>query len=308
MVAYCIVGVALPMPWGHSLGLASVGGIPGDSRTINLHSLQKRHGDKVFYVGLQKTGTTSFFALTKQLGLHTLHDTWGIYNTLHFPQHTLCRGSGPSVTPSRCDGACSCLCSAPEAVGRNLWGAPPHYERARQDLVTPTLGALIDGFDAFGDHPWPFLLPWLMAALPKARFVLWPRPSAEWVKSVISYNGHGDEKFHRTSSTLLRRGFMLAYGECFVTNRSTAALLRSYERHTRVALKLAAAQPERWLVINFTALDAAARVCRFVLGSATRGGGEHANERRCAQYEGRAMPQENVFASRKSNTAAATQG
>ena len=269
-------------------------GIPGDGRTLPLRRRASRLGaQKVFYAGLQKTGTTSFHALSKLLQLNTLHDTWGVYNTIHFPQHTLCQGSRPSQTPRRCDGECECTCSRPVAAGRNRWGAPPHYAQAARDLTGSVLDQLIDRHDTFADHPWPFLLPWLSMALPEAKFVWWPRPAHDWVTSVISYDGDGDARWHH-GSTLLRRGFLFAFGECFVTNSSAMALLRAYEKHAQLVLGLAAAQPHRWLVINFTDANAARRVCSFIFSNSSK---PAMVERACAQFDGSPMPHKNIFAS-----------
>ena len=114
---------------------------------------------KVFCVGMHKSGTTSFHQLMSDLGARSLHSTRRSMAAL---------GLGANNSAEEGDGTRSDL-------------------TARIDA--PMLQKLVDQYDCFSDNPWPLLYRRLDVAFPGSRFVLTVRDTENWLRSQIEHFG-----------------------------------------------------------------------------------------------------------------------
>jgi Sulfotransferase domain len=108
---------------------------------------------KVFCVGMHKSGTSSFHQLMSDLGARSLHSTRRSMAAL---------GLGADNSGEEGDGTRSDLAARIDA---------------------PMLQTLVDQYDCFSDNPWPLLYRRLDVAFPGSRFVLTVRDTEKWLRS-----------------------------------------------------------------------------------------------------------------------------
>jgi hypothetical protein len=116
-------------------------------------------GQKVFCVGMHKSGTKSFHQFMLDLGARSLHST---------RRSMVALGLGADNCGEEGDG-----------TRRNL--------AARIDARM--LQSLVDQYDCFSDNPWPLLYRRLDVAFPESCFVLTVRDIDDWLRSQVAHFG-----------------------------------------------------------------------------------------------------------------------
>lgn len=196
----------------------------------------------VFYLGLQKSGTTSFAGFMDDLGFETFHTptfkTFGLY-------------------PETWD-----------TWLRELEGPAPMYDafvsemcpNARAEFAT-WLGSQTSF--AASDGIWPLLFQFLDESTNgKAKFVIWQRDANDWADSWFTMMAGG---------VLEGRFWQLSYGEADAHDISREQLLQAYESHVSTVLEYfnTTDRSARFLSLDFTAPDAGRSLCNFALGDTT---------------------------------------
>jgi hypothetical protein len=113
--------------------------------------------EKVFCIGLGKTGTTSLAKALEYMGFHVGR------RQIIFKQHL------PSV----------------ELIDS--------IKSSRYDKIFK----ILPFFDAFVDNPWPLLYKELASREPQAKFILTTREEESWLKSVLTYFGNSHSEFRK---------------------------------------------------------------------------------------------------------------
>jgi len=229
--------------------LAVLGVLPGEQNPLgepaplDLPVLPDGEG-RVFYAGLQKAGSTTFAAFTSALGLRTVHGFgYGFYRSNQ-----------------------SCLEGAVGPTAHNGW--QPDYEAVLREVGAARVREMLlkGEVQAAADTAWPLLFKFIAKLLPKAKFVLWPRPAAKWVHSFTHFFGGREPCRH----TMHSYGAP-SYSALNTSAASRAKLGRVWEAHIDAVKGHFAVSPERLLLLDFEADDAGRKLCQFVLGaSATR--------------------------------------
>ena len=197
---------------------------------------------RVFFAGLQKAGTTSFAAMMDHLGLRTVHGTgYGFYRNNQSCLDDLDGTVGPSAA--------------------NGW--KPDYERVLYELGPNRVRDMLvlGKVQAASDKAWPLLFPFIAKLFPKAKFVLWPRPAAKWVRSFTSFFGSPAPSRH----TLLSYGAP-SYGALNASQDMHDRLALVWEAHVNAVKEYFRHTPSRLLLLDFEAPDAGRKLCRFALG------------------------------------------
>ena len=196
----------------------------------------------VFYLGKQKSGTTSFHSLMQLLGLQSHHDSHAVYTRLHFPLRCCARPAYWSgVFPDY------------NAAARELNGASDDAVR----LVRASAHA------AYSDEPWPLLWRELAERLPSARFVVWARNASRWSASMRDYFA-GRRVCSAAAGACNNRARLLAYGVDCITEATRTTAEAAYLAHLE-AVRRYFQGTGRLLEVDFSAADAARTVCEFVL-------------------------------------------
>ena len=206
-------------------------------------------GQRVFYVGLQKSGTNSFHTLMQNLGLRSLHNSGHVYSALHVNGGTCGTAGG--------------------GVGAHAPDWQPDYLQVLIELG-PQLHSFINEsrFQAFADHPWPLLFRYLDTWWPDSKFVIWNRNSTEWAASAI----------HHFEGLIWNHRFMfLDYGVCFKGgfNRPSEyadQLRRVADAHKGAVHKYFTVphRASRFLEVDYSSATAARQVCEHVLPNSAK--------------------------------------
>ena len=223
------------------------------------------HGP-VFFLGLQKDGTSSFASFMANLGYSSMHGWfggwgWGYGNwdpTGYAKDWHLCAAKPPSKLM---DHNAFVLEMAP-ALRAVLAKFLQRTERASFAGHGPGVSG--------ADEIWPLLFPFLdQATEGRGKFVLWPRNPEDWAQS---YSG-----FFDMNSTTFNRFNLLSYGNGCRSELSEEQLARADVQHTAAVREHFASSEARGqlLEVDFTAPDAGQKLCAFVLG---------ADDTTCASY------------------------
>lgn len=179
--------------------------------------------NKVFCIGLSRTGTTSLCRGLEVLG----------YKSLHF--------SLP-------------LFVHPEIISPNLSFVPQRklnlYRRWRRNLELRSVTSILDPqvfdkFDVFGDLPFPQVFKTLDEKFPNSKFIYTYRDEEKWLKSMKWLFHEGNILY---SAGLLQDEMNLKMYQCY--QYDPTALLRSYRDHHKKVLSHFANRPDDILVIN----------------------------------------------------------
>jgi len=205
---------------------------------------------KLFYIGVQKAGTSSFADFVWRSLNYSLvyHQAFAAYAAFGF-------------NPANCTGA------SPTS--------PPDYAQWTQELnTTGTLErALATKVGAFADLPWYAAFEFIEQHVPHAKFVIWERDPTEWVQSHHEY--FCDAFLPQYAPNSRRSGlreFLLNYGDaylCDLPNATAQAMLNSaYKRHLSAVHSYfdngPAERSSRLLKLDFTSEDAGRKLCEFV--------------------------------------------
>lgn len=218
----------------------------------------------VFFIGLPKSGSTTFHELMHSLDVPSFHVGGGGH--LDQPKLSL---------PLRQRARDVCMHGQPTQPS-------PMYIPALQLIGDANMYCMAtrSGYRAFADDPWPLLWPYVEEAVPDSKFVLWEREPAQWAASAVRYfDDDIDWDWLR-----------LFYGAC---NMSVA-----YEQHLETVAQThyaavrthflgddaPAERRARLLIVDYADKHAGKRVCEFALG---------AGATRCADIERmpRALPE-----------------
>eukprot|EP00747_Dinoflagellata_sp_TGD_P062561 gnl/TRDRNA2_/TRDRNA2_153071_c0_seq2.p1 gnl/TRDRNA2_/TRDRNA2_153071_c0~~gnl/TRDRNA2_/TRDRNA2_153071_c0_seq2.p1 ORF type:complete len:269 (+),score=16.51 gnl/TRDRNA2_/TRDRNA2_153071_c0_seq2:3-809(+) len=207
----------------------------------------------VFFLGLQKSGTTSFtYFMQEVMNAKTFHGSDLFYRRIEFDnqgQHSnACDQSGVGPGPPKWE---------------------PDYASVLRELNSTKVQdymAYLDtlNFEAFADMPFPSLFQYLDERYPDSKFVFWARDSSDWVRSVKSFFGRDP-----------RRMMTLNYGACTVHDLEDSQLKRAYEGHTSAVREYFAgsdtppARKSRFLEFDLTGPTAARDVCEFLNSGVT---------------------------------------
>jgi len=201
----------------------------------------------VFFLGLQKAGTTSFaFFMADVMRMRALHASDAFYRIIDF------QNDGPKS----CNGI---------NVGPKKPSWQPDYEAVLRELDPSKVESFLDqtGFQAMADHPWPLLFQWLDETYPDSKFVFWDRDSSSWAKSAKKF-------FSRDKKPHPRRMMMLDYGACHIEDVSEHQLKKVYEGHTKavrsyfVGADAPVSRQSRFLEFNLDGPTAAKDLCEFL--------------------------------------------
>lgn len=228
----------------------------------------------VFFLGLQKSGTSSFAHFMGELGWPSLHGMVNASQTSYgdrlFHLHDLY--ADPHAWNSCADGL--------EDLARK---AVPNGELFVQEMDDARRAVFADIVRrssegepmAAADTQWPHIYRFLdHHTAGRAKFVLWRRDAAEWARSYLS--------FFDNSSTQFVRFQLLSYGEGCASQMTHERLATAYAAYNSDVLSYfaaSAARRRRLLELDFTAPDAGRRLCEFV-----HGGGHAAAAAGCARY------------------------
>ena len=226
-------------------------------------ALAGANATKVFYIGLEKSGTSSFADFSwRHLNLTSLHAQHLVFARLGFAYH-ICMRQGASKQP--------------RAARREQpdWRTLTHELDAHGKLAT----LLTADVGAWSDSPFPGIFRFVDQHVPGAKFVLWPRDASAWAKSLIDYYC----KYMYELSRDDREGLHM-YGHCHLCpyvnssdskGRGSEAhtlhrdIQAAYENHVasvREYFNATANRRTRLLMIDFAAPDAGRRLCEFALG------------------------------------------
>jgi hypothetical protein len=212
---------------------------------------------KVFYVGMQKAGTTSFASFCYySLNLTSLHATAyslaklnltkQIYQTL-FINHAVCQAA---------------QASRPTDI------VYPDHDTWMREADMDNLDTMLNapGVNCYADLPWYLYWRHIEATVPNAKFVVWERDSASWYESL--YNDFCVDRPWLCGPTL---AYLWEYGTCYL-NGTTAKrdAIGAYENHLAELSEYFSStseRAERFLTIDYTAQGSAQRLCDFVLGA-----------------------------------------
>ena len=224
---------------------------------------------KVFYIGLEKSGTSSFADFSwRHLNLTSLHAQHLVFQRLGFGYY--------NCMPTH----------AARARQRELpdWKAYTHELDAYGKLST----LLTADVGAWSDSPFPGIFRFIDEHVPGAKFVLWPRDASAWAKSLVEYYC---DYMPNMASHNDREGLHM-YGHCHLcpdVNSSKSKgrgneghtlhhdIKAAYENHVasvRHYFNATAERRMRLLLIDFAAPDAGRRLCEFVFS-------ERRGSRRC---------------------------
>lgn len=232
-------GVSL-LQAGLSIHDASISNIKKSSAS----SLQEAQGP-VFFLGLQKSGTSAFASFMNSIGIPTMH-LFSFSNLLW--------------------GKAWELCEHP----LNGTEFPLHEAFARE--ILPESRAVFEAWlsnhtpFATADQEWPLMFRFLDEHTEgRAKFVIWRRNPAEWAESFLKFFGQ-----FNTFGQVDRLTY-LSYGQFRKSDLDREQLAKAYESHNNAVLEYFndPSRRSRLLDLDFTSLDAGHVLCTFVLGKST---------------------------------------
>lgn len=219
---------------------------------------------KVFYIGMQKAGTSSFSSFCYELGLVSYHAS--------------------SLARQSFDVPIGCQSARDEAIANA--NALPNYAQWLEEIDSERLlRAYNSNVDCFADNPFEVTFQRAADLLPDAKFVVWRRPTEVWVDSVLAYFCAPYPDNHTIASMWMgdipQREFLLNYAKCDLCNDFRAGGDREMSARSSVAAAYlnhlgniterfsAADQRARLLEIDYEAEGSARQLCEFILGNAT---------------------------------------
>ena len=119
-------------------------------------------------------------------------------------------------------------------------------------MVRDMAWRLVEQYDAFQDNPWPLLYRELDERYPGSKFILTPRPSEDWIRSVVRHLGG--------TATPMREWI---YGEGDPTGNEALYVSR-YERHNREVLEYFKGRTTDLLVLRLTEGEGWDKLCPFL--------------------------------------------
>jgi len=204
----------------------------------------------VFYLGPQKSGTTSFAHFMGTLGYHSVHGIESSVKNSLYPE-----------------GWAACASSA--GLGANS-AYPLHealvseMEPGRRAAFAASVNRSSDNLAA-ADEAWPFLFRFLDEITEgRGKFVIWRRDPLQWADSWIKQFG-----VHRVN---FDRFFLLSYGNGCASELDRQQLASAYSSHISAVLTYFNSSPSRrnrLLDLDFASPDAGYTLCSFALGNNT---------------------------------------
>lgn len=207
--------------------------------------LQEAQGP-VFYLGLQKSGTSTFASFMDLIGIPSIH----------------------GLTPAKEEGLFGVgwrTCDRPV----NGTEFPLHEAFAREMLPEPraVFAAWLRNHSQFAaaDKEWPLMFRFLDENTEgRAKFVIWRRDPAQWAESFCNF-------FDTGPSAPVNRLIYLSYGQFRKSDlgcEQLEQLPKAYESHINAVLEYFndPSRRSRLLELDFTSSDAGHALCTFVLG------------------------------------------
>ena len=214
------------------------------------------------YIGLPKSGSTTFHSLMTHLGLPSFHVGGpGLMAGL--------TKAHPSLAEAYSADEASCA-----RYGRTVNGPLPMHHILQ--MIGPSAICCMlssSGYRAFSDDPWPLLYRHIDQMMPHTKFVLWAREPQEWARSFTSFfRPFDDTKWLR-----------LAYGTCNMSTEVEPLLASTMHMHVSGVRNHFEASPSRrtrlLLIEDMGAAGLPQKLCEFVMSNATHHGATHP---RCA--------------------------
>jgi len=146
----------------------------------------------------------------------------------------------------------SSLAAALQYMGYRVTGPNAVHNPEIAKQVYSIAFELVEQFDAFQDNPWPLLYRELDHQYPGSRFILTVRPTAAWIRSVVSHFGQ--------QSTPMRQ-WIYGLGS---PEGNEAVYVSRYEKHNLEVLNYFSARPNDLLVLKITEGEGWEKLCPFL--------------------------------------------
>ncbi len=179
--------------------------------------------EKVFCIGLSRTGTTSLCAALEELGYKTVHFSLGLFLNPQVIQ------PGLSFTPRQ--------------KLNWYWKRRLNSEIRYQNNIFPI--NFFDKYDAFGDLPIPLYYKQLNELYPNAKFIYTYRDEENWLRSMEWLYGDGAVMWKHG---LLDDEIKFSMYKSFKYDREK--LIQSYRQHHKEVLHYFKDKENKCLVIN----------------------------------------------------------
>lgn len=214
----------------------------------------------IVYLGLPKTGSTSFHFLMGAFGLPSFHvGGQGFLLDAEFPNATDQRESFKTMIMEH-RAACN---STNNSRLFHVGDMRPMYSDA-QRILDNNAKCMIksSGYVGFADDPWPLLFKTIATANPNVRFVIWKRDCKQWAASFVDFFSRGKNKHD---------WLMMMLGFCALEKTPEllshlAGMCESHNYHVNEFFSKTPTLKRRLLSVDFMSPTSGFDICEFVTG------------------------------------------